>query len=766
MSNPLIDDALWANIRKKQREEFPVDLYLWWAIFSDFRVSYPRNGSFPRTISFIAERYTDNTKDAAEFHQKFAKLRCAPIVNAVYAAPILAATGSLKDANTMSASGLSKASAKRTASSFFTFAVLVPVLPTFVRNGRQVSPANGSKLKEVLFELFTQSGLKRLQLGFPRGKFANANITLGAVPDLRTEEAVTAQCESDVVIGVVDNGAAFAHGSLRDSSGIRTRLVTVWNQSRELGEFNRDFWCQSSCDWYGAVLPKKQMDDAMCRSQRPGQIDEISCYESLFVDRESQRVLNNRDTHGAAVLTCVAGAINPSWMITSSLDAAESPRARVIDDAASRAPVIFVDLPFETTSVSSGRWMPVAALDAVRFILDEANQRYCKKLGTEGFASEPVPVVINISSGSNAGSRDGHSMFESALSELLNAYPTLSVTVAAGNARLSGSHAKRVIPAGQTRGLVVRIPAAKRGETYVEFWPEWEDQSATESLSIYASQLKFSLVTPNATVLSLVGSEKDGGALLRDGDGEVVAGLNFVVNAVQSVGRPMALLVVAATAPLRPYPHAPYGDWTVRCHNTTGRNVRIKAWIERDDIVFGVRRPQLAHFCESGNVAPPINKWIDDDRSVVSRYDTFSNLANAKHAFSVGAALGPRDDGYASPYSGGGSIDRSVRPLLMARADRSSAKPGMPVFGAYGSARQHMNGTSIAAPQAARWIANYIATGRDRHDVHTLAQCSVPREHPHLLDPSTGKRRVASGEGNWFVDPNDPSAELCLGKPR
>ena len=736
MPPQLIEDRLWRDMYARRVQRRPSDLYLWWAIFSDFRVSKPRNGGFPTTISFIAEG------DANVWRDKFNNPRYGLKIAPSYLRPIVSTS-------------VGKAATSR----FFTFTIDVPSREgqTYKENRRP--DADGGKLTAILLDLFSATELARLQLGFPRGRYANDAESPSKL-GLTSESEVAAIEETDVVIGVVDNGAAFAHGSLRDKTGLKTRLVTVWNQSRDTAELTPQFWRSSSLGWYGAVLPKASMDDAMCKSLNWGEVNEIRCYASIMEDRESQRVLNNRDTHGAAVLTCAAGAINPSWMIDPKLGATSSPRSPFVDDAASRAPVIFVDLPYETTPVSSGRWMPIAALDAVRFILDEAQRRYCKKLKP---TQEPVPIVINISSGSNAGSRDGRSMFESALAELLLAYPTLSVTIAAGNARITGSHAKRVIDSGKFGDLVVRVPAGKRAETYVEFWPEWEDRSVGERLSKYVSNLKFSLIAPDGTVYGPVMPDKDG-ALFKRNDGEVLAGLNFVEDAVQSEGRPMALLVVAATAPLKPFPHAPYGDWTVRCHNATGRSVRIKAWIERDDIVFGVRRPQLAHFCESGNLAPPINEWVDDDCSEVSRYDTFSNLANASGAFSVGAALGSRDDGYVSPYSGGGSVDGEGRPLLIARADRSSAKPGMPVFGAFGSARQHMNGTSIAAPQAARWIANYLAEGHDRTYIQTLAQFSAPRNHPHLKLDETGAGSVAASEGRWFIDPWDTSSKLGIGE--
>ena len=260
---------------------------------------------------------------------------------------------------------------------------------------------------------------------------------------------------------------------------------------------------------------------------------------------------------------------------------------------------VLVDLPYELTSISSGRWMPVSALDGVRFIIEQARGRY------RGNYSEEVPVVINISSGSGAGAHDGHSMFESALKGLLVADRHLAITVAAGNSRLSNSHSDVTVKQGQSVEIVAREPPEKGHETYIEFWPEsLADDRLLEQLA--DSAISFCVTTPDGRSSTMLNAGT-GEVLFTNNAGCPVGGMKFAKNAVQSLRRPMALLVVAPTLRHEWRPVAPYGNRVIICHNDSGREVRLRAWIERDEVVSGIRKPQLAHFVHAGEGRHQIN---------------------------------------------------------------------------------------------------------------------------------------------------------------
>lgn len=729
------------------------DLYVWWAIETEFRSSRPSGGGIPWNLPFVAEG------DVLAFATEMSSLPQQQVqVPPEYLNGL--GQGALAPAR------------------YFTFNVRVPRLQGLDPALRD-PPLDIEKLKVTLALVFGSKSLLRIQMGFPRGQFeheqplpategtAPASVVTPAWQTLQPAAAVGRK-DARVVVGVIDDGAAFAHRSLRGKPINTTRVAILWSQSPERFGLSKEYWrlpvlstqygSGSTTGWYGAMMRAEQMTDAMKHATRNGEVDEVACYTSLFEPARRHRAIETRFRHGAAVLTTFAGDVSASNAITSGHERPRIGLNAAVDDACSSAPIILVDLPYEQVTISSGRWMPIAALDGVRFILAEARALY------QTPDRQLVPVVVNISSGSTAGSHDGNSMFESALAELLDADPNFAVTIAAGNSRLSRIHSAVDIPPGGSASVTFRVPPAKKFETYVEFWPEWLTPSSDQSTPD-ASSLSFSVVAPDGRKTGPLAAGGNGEVFV-DAKNRIVAGMNYADNVVQACQRPMALLVIAATAPHAQFNHAPYGNWTVRCENNSKHPICLRSWIERDEIVFGVARPQSAHFTDPEAGGATYSDWDEDAKSLVTRYNTISNLASARQAFAVAAGTGGRERGFVSPYSGGGSDSGVGRPKLISRADRSPAQPGVPVFGAYRGARQHMNGTSIAAPQAARWIANYMANGHDRYDVEILAQCSVPREHPHLVDAVTGEKRVAAGEGKWFVDPNDPSMELCIGKPR
>lgn len=752
------------DLRGTSGDVQPIDLYWWWSDLTGFRVAIPSLGEFPTRFSFIAEGDFDDFKDWCKVNTDVDVL-----IRDGYAAPI---------------------SEGGTKSSFFTFDVVMPqkkVERVFNDDPTTGSVANisGSNVDSTKLQIFYEKLLRyakltRVQFGYPIGntsedstpnvpsdpKFGPTECRPKAAVPPETEVVkeckpeASFQTQTKVVIGVIDDGAAFAHASVRDHTRpFGTRVVAVWNQSQRIKLLQRKFWQHPAPDWsasdhkywYGSMMSGVHFETAMKANVSPldGQVDELKCYASLLRPTEFSRTLHLRESHGAAVMTAAAGAINPKNVISANPDATQQLPSRDLNDAASQAPIIFVDLPYELKKFSSGRWMPMAALDGVRFILSQARARFtdCHKAD--------VPVVINISSGSNAGCHDGSSIFESALAELLRYDERLAITLAAGNSRLAHAHSDVVVQAGGDGSIAVRVPPDKPTETYVEIWPEWADGSSTFLLAELNS-LTFSIESPDKRVFQGVQAGADG-VEFKDRENRTVAGFKFAKHAVQSKNRPMALLVIAATTAHEWRPRPACGNWVLRCHNGTSKVLRLQSWIERDEVVFGIRQPQLAHFVHDGEGSQNVRQWDDEIGFSVSRYNTTSNFANAAGAFAVAAGVGGRASGYVSPYSGGGAKGQGMtRPMLMARADRSPAQPGMPAFGNAGGARFHMNGTSIAAPHAARWIANNFAEGRYRPHIQCLTMYSEPRIHPRL-------NAVAAGEGRIFIEDADSAPAQCVG---
>lgn len=767
----LISSAAWRESRKrgvveKKTTLASIDPYFWWHSITDFRAFQPSgDGVQPSSYSFIAEGNLD------EF-RKWAKDR--PItVPAAYSTPLRASTNS----------GLAR---------YFTISLDIPFHRPSLFAGRQ-GEMDRHALGLLLIALINCEHLVRLQLGFSRGEMLpdskkNDNDSYGSQTEAQLEggapiaaleplsqprrwETNVQVRDACVVIGVIDDGAAFAHATMLEPNGRNSRVKLVWNQTQQISHLNGQVW-RTPCDstgkevtWYGSALEASNIAALIKANLVHGELDELGCYAALVSDKGAVRALRSRESHGAAVLAAAAGSLDATNVIPLSADASQQMRPLEISDAASRAPVIFVDLPHELITISSGRWMSICALDGVRFIIEQARARFQR---TE--SKSRVPVVINISSGSSAGPHDGSSIFESALTEILKSDPLIAVTLAAGNSRLARCHVvETMIPGVDQVSICLRIPPAKKFETYVEIWPEWFD-AAGKKLPDSPETLTLEIESPYGEKRTL--HCDDDGIRFREkqanrgatkaeyennDQADVIAGALFASNVSQSNGRPMALLVVAATAPHERLVSAPFGNWTIRATNKSQHTLRINAWIERDETVYGIRRPQIAHFIKDANALGSVLDWDDITDRSVSRQQTTSNFANADKAFAVAAGVGGRADGFVSSYSGagaGGSDLYGGRPFFVARADRSPAQPGIPAWGNYRSARRHMNGTSIAAPQVARVIANAFARGNDREYLECLVQYAQPRIHPHL-------EAIASGEGRVFVDISDIPPSDC-----
>ena len=129
-----------------------------------------------------------------------------------------------------------------------------------------------------------------------------------------------------------------------------------------------------------------------------GEVEEERCYGGEFGiwTAHGRSRFRRRRTHGAALLDLVAGTLNPLGRIDTFEGGVGSLERAA--DAASRAPVVFVQMPSEQTQISTGRWLAVNALDGIRYIQDVA-----RRIGTAqtGPLNDPG-IAINLSEASPA----------------------------------------------------------------------------------------------------------------------------------------------------------------------------------------------------------------------------------------------------------------------------------------------------------------------------------------------------------------------------
>jgi hypothetical protein len=701
IENIPIDAGYWFDASGEARQE-PRDPYLRWALLTNFR-NLRRGGKLAARLSFIVE--CDGTTKDWKFLRDLEGVGVPPVYDS------LLANGARARFATVRVSTLESTDPAET------------------------KTANAETLQRRLMSLLTAQGVKRVQLGYPRGN------ELEAVPGGPQQKPVPPRGRelAPAVLGIIDDGCPFAHPDLLDAWGV-TRLVRLWQQTTfdEPDAAAADLWKPVPRLGYGRSLNREAMHALMNESKRGDEVDEALCYETAFGVSESanvdgrarewfkpSRTLLTRASHGGSVLAVAAGQLpRLNGLGVPGLGAA--PLHGSEGDTASTCPVIFVDLPREQVEISSGRWLPINGLDGLRYILDEARADFMRS------ATELVPVVVNLSSGSSAGAHVGEAMFERAMDELLAADDRLAITLAAGNSRVSEVHAQFDVAARGQQEVGVFIPPLHAFDSFIEFWlPPGVD----------LSDLSIQVQAPDGTALRVAGRQHQ--EVAGPPQGLPIAALMFFPHVVQATRRGMVLLAVGGSVSGSGREGvAAAGPWRVTVANKGAKTITVQAWIERDEVVFGRTQPQAARFLS-----------FDDDEAatdaLVRKTHTLSNIATGAHAFAVAAYRGDTVEGPMTDYSGAPADAQTPTYLpFAARAEAGLSHPGVRVAGQRGSATRRMSGTSVAAPQAARYLVNAMALNPSRAAVNASLPAE-PRKLPvkepsgmDAIDPRDGRLRL------------------------
>ena len=158
--------------------------------------------------------------------------------------------------------------------------------------------------------------------------------------------------------------------------------------------------------------------------------------------------------------------------------------------------------------------------------------------------------------------------------------------------------------------------------------------------------------------------------------------------------------------------------WTLTSTNRGPRSLRLEAWVDRDVTPGRARHSQAARLLPADGASAHTGGLNDRN--------TFSNVGTGAEVFRVGAltaALDAQGQQSVSPYSASAG-SRAGGPEFSALADQSPQHPGIRVSGSQGGMVVRMNGTSMAAPQAARWLANQMGDGQPLPDIRAALKQS------------------------------------------
>jgi hypothetical protein len=162
-----------------------------------------------------------------------------------------------------------------------------------------------------------------------------------------------------------------------------------------------------------------------------------------------------------------------------------------------------------------------------------------------------------------------------------------------------------------------------------------------------------------------------------------------------------------------PYLTVPSGRWSVTVKNISQMPLDIDAWIKRSDTPGGRRAKGRQSYFDD----PRYRRFDDNSRptefddpattSYVKRQGTLSGIATGTRTFVIGAYQRQATPCAWIPALYSSEASRTMRaPDWLAPGDDSTACPGALSAGPRNGTRIAMRGTSVAAPQAARYYAN------------------------------------------------------------
>jgi subtilisin family serine protease len=467
-----------------------------------------------------------------------------------------------------------------------------------------------------------------------------------------------------IVIGIIDDGCAFAHRHFLKTVGNlhRTRVRRLWDQS--VAPSTADLavgWKKPAVPFnaiptlppavpYGRELTHSSIDLAIAANVSPdGQIDEDAIYEALNYQVGEP---GNLASHGTHVMDIAAG--NGHSLLGT-------------EGVAPGAEIIFVQLPVVDINLP-GPALDQHIVDGVAYIFSKAGAK---------------PAVVNISYGGYSGPHDGTSAWEAQIDALIASNDNRAVVVSAGNGFEAECHASGTIAAGSPpRELhwIIRPEDSTHNDMEI-----WYDGAATLTIELKEPETghvygAFPLGThldiaqpPDGRTIGRVDHSQPG----SNGDSSILVTL-----------RPT--LADDGNATLAP---ARSGEWIVRLTNSGSNPAPFHAWIQRDDIgPTGGRRQQ--------------SRFAPND--VDPRF-TIADFATGQHTIAVGAYNARTHEiarySACGPTRRGSIVNSRRKPDICAPAAEDAAGRGVLSASSLRAMPTRMGGTSASAPHVTGLVA-------------------------------------------------------------
>ncbi|HSV51025.1 MAG TPA: hypothetical protein VLJ57_02830 [Burkholderiaceae bacterium] len=529
-----------------------------------------------------------------------------------------------------------------------------------------------ARVRPAFFKELRQGGVihglvKRFELGMPLG---NADDPTGAgTPPY----APVGKLLDGKVIGMIDGGLAFAQANFLRNGKARAKYF--WRQDHQ-------GWGPSpAATGYGHELTASDIDHALKRYTFNGLVDEELVYRHFQMGMPLEKLVN----HGTHVLDLAAG---PRTLEAQVARPDAPPSWALADDDASRAPIVAVQLDWDTIIDTSGGSMNVHILDGLMYILSRC--------------APGAKIAVNMSWGTLAGPHDGTSVLEAAMDELIHLQSgRLDVVLPVSNSYQSRTHANVSLSKNERVTLHWRGQPGDSSQNFLEIWV----QEGHEGLEI-------AITPPGRSALPPLKFGES--AMWIDGGDKPICSLIYPASVATGERGTCALVAVAPTFSFH---HgtatAPSGVWEVSLVNRQKAPVTVDAYVERDDEIIGVRTgSRQSHFEDrwydtSGNP----DSFVDHpgNPSPIRRSGNFNSIATGRNTTSVGGTrLSDGTWAIYSPRNPDPDPTRPQRPGVVmvpathAASDENEALVGVGGAGTRSGSRVRLVGTSSAAPQVTR----------------------------------------------------------------